>query len=788
MTKRIHKATKTPGSPERPTLRKRPLTTRTHKATKTRSNRPGWSVTFSHPRRRDARGKFGLKVRRGLGTTDAAKADRLVDQINALLADQSWWSLDRRAEAAQQFDSVVVSVFFDGIEVGKTKSKDLREGIIPLPMPKDRYARVMLVGATGAGKTTLLRHFIGSDHKRDRFPSTSTAKTTTADIEIVTAAGPFKAAITFMAEHEVRCAVDECLEAACESVIREHDDRRVAEALLEHREQRFRLSYPIGAWQQEQSGQEADNQYEMDYEDEDEAAEADTLADDEIVAADEITSNNERLGEYVARIREVATAAGKQTAKKRNAFQKMGNANQRQEWLEDFTDALYENQDFAQLSLDIMDTIAERFDLVASGDFDRSATGWPTLWRYEEKDRDTFLKQVRWFSSNHDQQFGRLLTPMVDGIRVRGPFQPGAAKLQDDDRRLVLLDGEGLGHSAKEATSVSTKVTEKFPEADMILLVDNAESPMQAASLELLRSVGSNGHGHKLAVAFTHFDHVKGDNLRTYSQKRNHVRASIGNAIVSLRESQGAPVTEILGRQLENNDFYLGGLDRPTDKIPPGFIKDMQDLLVRMRKSAEPSEPIDLAPIYNMDRLELALRDATDGFKNPWLGRLGLSYYEGIRKEHWGRIKALCRRIANRWDDEYNGLRPVANLVRQLQTSISLWLDNPAGWTREPANEDERQAAVNAIRRRVSVNIHKLAEKRLTTSHLADWQAAFAFSGRGSSQLRARQMAQIYDAAAPSITSVMEDDTTKVFLDEVVQIVRDAIEDAGGSLGQVRDE
>ena len=135
-----------------------------------------------------------------------------------------------------------------------------------------------------------------------------------------------------------------------------------------------------------------------------------------------------------------------------------------------------------------------------------------------------FLKQVRWFSSNHDRQFGRLLTPLVNGIRVCGTFHPATAELRDDDQRLVLLDGEGLGHSAKEANSVSTKVTEKFSDVEMILLVDTAQSPMQAAPMELLRSVGSSGHGHKLAVAFTHFDQVKGDNLRSYQQKRAHSR------------------------------------------------------------------------------------------------------------------------------------------------------------------------------------------------------------------------------------------------------------------------
>ena len=757
------------------------MTTTIYRASKTRSNRPGWSATFNHPRRTDARGKFGLKVRRGLGTADDAEADRLVNQLDVLLSDPSWWSLDRRADAEQRFASVTVAAFFDGIEVGKVRSKDLRETVLPLPTPEERYARVMLVGATGAGKTTLLRHLIGSDHRRDRFPSTSTAKTTTADIEIITGPGPFKAAITFMTEHEVRCAVDECLEAACESVARGHDDTRIAEALLEHREQRFRLSYPLGNWKQAQPGLLIDDEYDMDFDEPDEASKEDTLPDDETAGGAEIAENNDRLSGYVDRIKGIATTVGLNVVQERGDFLALKNANQRQDWLEHFTNALYENQDFGQLSLDIMDVLAERFELTVAGDFERSPTGWPMIWYYEEEDRVTFLRQVRWFSSNHDQQFGRLLTPLVDGVRVRGLFEPAATELQDDHRQLVLLDGEGLGHSAKEATSVSTKVTEKFAEVDMILLVDTSQSPLQAASLELLRSVGSSGHGHKLAVAFTHFDQVKGDNLGSYAKRRSHVRASIGNAIGSLRESLGAAVAEILEKRMENGDFYLGELDRPTGSIRPGFIKTMGQLMERMRQSADPVEIPDLAPSYNIARLELALRDAADGFKNPWLARLGLNFHEGIRKEHWGRVKALCRRIANRWEDEYDGLRPVADFVRQLQSSISLWLDSPSGWTRVPENEDDRQVAIDEIRKKVFSRIHELSKQRLITSHSRKWLTAFAYSGVGSSRDRAKEMSGIYDEAAPSVTSVL-DQTAQEFLGQVIQIVSDAVEEAGGSV------
>lgn len=752
-----------------------------YKATKTRSSRPGWSVTFRHPRRRDARGKYGLKVRRGLNTTDDVEADRLVAQLNILLADPTWWSLDRRMEAERQFAASVVSAYFDGIEVGVMNTKNLRDKVIPLPTPDDGYARVMLVGVTGAGKTTLLRHLIGSDHRRDRFPSTSTAKTTTADIEIIMKAGPFKAAITFMTEHETRCVVDECLEEACAAAVQDfqHDDSKIAEALLEHREQRFRLSYILGGWPQNQPDpeeDESDYQFDTDFESTDE----DSLAADEAVSDAERAANAELLREFVARIRKIAAEGRNRMTAGRGDFQDMENASRRQAWLDEFADLLIESEGFAQLSLDIMESIKERFDAVTVGEFERVAD-WPTIWRYEEKDRDTFLKQVRWFSSNDYRQFGRLLTPLVNGIRVSGAFYPAPA-LREDDQRLVLLDGEGLGHSAKEATSVSTKVTEKFADVEMILLVDTAQSPMQAAPMELLRSVGSSGHGHKIAVAFTHFDQVKGDNLGTPKQKRAHVRASIGNAIGNLRESLGAPVSETLEKKLEDNDFYLGGLDRPTGRIPRGIVNDMKKLLAMMQESAQLPELPEAAPIYHIAKLGLPLRDATDGFKSPWRGRLGLSQYEGIAKEHWARIKALCRRIAFRWDNfEYSGLRPVADLVRELQISISLWLDHPDSWIGQPADENERQAAIDRIRRQVSERIHTLANRRLIVDPSNGWGEAFELRGPGSSYDRADRMARIYEAAAPTVTSVMDVPAHK-FMDEIYQIVREAVEDAGGSV------
>lgn len=757
---------------------------RNYVAVKTRSSRPGWSVSFKHPLITDARGEFGLKVRRGLNTRDDYEADRLVGQINDLLADPRWWALDRKDEAGKYFDAVAVSAFYLGVEPGKGSSRDLREGIVSLPSTDEGYAHVMLVGPTGAGKTTLLRQLIGSHPIRDRFPSTSTARTTTADIEIVLSDSDYKAAVTFMSEHETRCNVDDCIEAACISAIRGSEDQDIALALLEHPEQRFRLSYPLGKWQEDEVDSEDEDQYELDYGYD--VEEEEDLGVDEAVADREIASNSEKLRDYVWRVKTLAESVRDLTCAERGyGFKDAKNAIKQQEWLESFVDQLYSSDAFGEISISIMDDIRHRFEQIEVGKFRYNARQeWPVLWHHEASQREEFLKQVRWFSSNHDKQFGRLLTPLVNGIRVSGPFTPLESELQDQDRRLVLLDGEGLGHSAKEATSISTKVTEKFHDADMVLLVDSAQSPMQAAPLELLRAVGSSGHGHKLAVAFTHFDQVRGDNLRSFTQKRDHVRGSIINALSSLRETVGAPVADILERRLLERDFYLGALDRPSDNIPRRDIGEMGKLMALMQSSTEKPELVEFGPMYKTARLELGLRDATDGFKSPWRGRLGLSYYEGVAKEHWGRIKALSRRIANRWDnDEYVDLKPKSDLVRELQSTVSRWLDNPYGWTREPESNDRERATINEIKQKVYQEIHMLAEDRLVVNHISDWRQAFAFRGTGSSFDRAAVMGQIYDEAAPSVSSRM-DPHSQAFLAEVMRIVRDAVHEANGSLDE----
>ena len=121
------------------------------------------------------------------------------------------------------------------------------------------------------------------------------------------------------------------------------------------------------------------------------------------------------------------------------------------------------------------------------------------------------------------------------------------------------------------------------------------------------------------------------------------------------------------------------------------------------------------------------------------------------------------------------------DLVARLNEAISRFLDVPVGWTREPADDQERQAAIAGIQRVVSSKVHELALRRIVERHLAEWRTAYDLRGKGSTFVRARAIRGIYDDAAPLPDAVMPP-PSKRFLAEVRRIVVNAIKTGGGEV------
>src|SRR4029077_12756527 len=116
-----------------------------------------------------------------------------------------------------------------------------------------------------------------------------------------------------------------------------------------------------------------------------------------------------------------------------------------EEIIEDNLDSELRKDDrFHRVVDSLVEEIEKRFDMLRIGAFEKNRQGWPVSWRYETTERAAFVSAVTRLSSNYAPLFGTLLTPLVNGIRVAGPFAP--AWQHDETVRLVVVDGEGLGH------------------------------------------------------------------------------------------------------------------------------------------------------------------------------------------------------------------------------------------------------------------------------------------------------------------------------------------------------
>ena len=748
-------------------------------ASKSRSEgRQSWAISFRHPLRTDARGKPGLKVRRGLGTSDEAEADKLVEQLNELLRDETFWSPSARAKAEQLYDPIVIDAFFSGIAVPMTDPIELREAEIPLPTRDEGYSHVLFVGTTGAGKTTALRHLIGSDPEKDRFPSTATGRTTTADIEVVTGPEPYRGVVTFLSRSAVRSFVQECVGNAILAASEDHGDDEVGRRLLQHPDQTFRLNYTLGSW--DVGDEEAeDDGWGFDV-DEPPSAEG---SDEGTPTVSERREYASVLRDFVSRIRDLSATAAKELARtlevEDSALQQ--DPETAESWLLEQAEA---DPAYGELLDDLLAAVLQRFDHLEQSEVARDTTGWPILWKFSSDSRDDFLERVRWFSSNYAPKFGRLLTPIVQGIRVQGPFYPAFTDVQP---RLVLLDGQGLGHTGDSASSITTHLTSRFDSADVILLVDSAQQPLQAASLAAVRAVAVGGHQEKLLIAFTHFDLVKGPNLRNPRAKREHLIAAARNGIAALRNEIGDVLVRSIDQTIESRCFTLGWLDQSSARLPSKVRGQLESLLEKFERSIDPRGLIPVKPVYDPASLLFAIQAATRDFHARWDARLGLTSMDGVRKEHWSRVKALNRRIANGWDVEYDTLRPIADLYSRLTEETSRFLERPVRWEEPGEDEELRAEATDSVRRSVSKALHGFTLERLIQDHLVDWVKAFSHAGRGSTFVRAQEIRHIYEQAAP-IPGVVMNMATNRFLDSVRQIVHAAIMDGGGKLQGARED
>lgn len=738
-------------------------------------NRDGWIIEFRHPLLKDPSGKTGKKIRRGLGTSNADEAEALVQHMNTLLSNESYWILTAKKFAEEVFPEGIINAFYDEVEYIVQDYKKRRDEVLPLKTPAEDYSRVLLLGATAAGKTTLLRQLMGTDPISEKFPATSTAKTTVFDTEIIFSEGIYKSVVTFYTESETRELIKESIKNSMKKFFTTNNEKEALRIFLEDEDQRFRLSYVLGKIKDKKRFSKYESTFSLD----------DQFLMDIRVTESEQVQYEEKIKIYSEQIKNITLNIVNKNNKEYASESTLNEEDKlvlEEIIISDILD--YDDDDLSSLTDDIIEEIKSRFSILSPSETVTEKFGWPIYWYKETADRNDFLKSIRFFSSNSSSMFGKLLTPLVSGMRVQGPFKP---HFLPNIPKLVIFDGEGLGHTPDTTSNLPSKIISSLDSIDAIILVDDAQSPMLASPNTVIKSTAISGHYRKLFLCFTHFDAVKGDNLATIQDKIDHIYGSVDNLLSKLENELGYDVKKFLVNHFNHSTYYLANLDqRFSDEPKFSFTQDqLLELINKLENVILPSQVSDVYPKYDVTTISVKIQNAAKRFHNIWEGYLyGSSSIPGIKKAHFTQLKALTRRLGYGWENEYNFLRPVSDFWTSFNEQISIFLSSPVSWRPSNPSDEDKSRKIDEIKKKVSSQIQSYAIDIIKNKMISEWQIAYDYSGRGSSIQRANKIDSIYHSVIP-ILAKEKDERVKNFVKDMLSIIKSTVKECGGDFTSI---
>lgn len=737
------------------------------------ANRTFFSIDFRHPVKKDRAGRFGLKVRRGLGTDDEEQAEQYLAEMNAVLADKSLHRPTARVEALARFSAIVVDAFYRDLEpVPSSRAAD-RDRHIALPTAEDGYASALLIGTTASGKSTLVRQFLGTSPDTERFPSTAPGRTTVSDQEFVLRPdGGYAAVVSLLPRDLVAVKVEDALVEAALAHLHGRARHEVARVMLSPREGRFRLSYILGSARSIIPQGSTEHAAAIDNGDD----------DDDDGLSDEQSSRATRVAEFTQRLIDLTNGVAQVIARLRNVdAPELCTGVDRDSVEQDIDTGLRDSMEFVDLVDDVLDEIALRFDDVALGEYEGGG-GWPHTWsiRAPETERTNFLSALRPFTGINAAQHGSLLTPLVEGIRVAGPFQP---KWQNSNEplRLVLIDGEGVGHNPETLRSLPGAVTDRIATVDRVILVDSASQPMLEGPTLVARTLERLGASAKLHLCFTHIDEMRrAENLPTLADKAAHVRDAAREVLHHLARELGRPHLQELERALDERTFFVAGID---EVLPDRarFTRGQLSNLARALRHA-PLAPAELtAPTYDLDNVVIAIAAAATDYVETYRSLLRLPSQRSAHPVAWQTAKAATRYASQFGLDGYGSFRPAADLARMLGERLARFLASPITFEPENCTEDAKESATARVRQELAKRLDPWIREQLLSKPLTLWVRAYEHRGSGSTRLRALDIDVLNLAAVPPSSEEGDAESTR-FRTEVKQLVIDAIREGGGHI------
>jgi hypothetical protein len=557
---------------------------------------------------------------------------------------------------------------------------------------------IYLLGDTGAGKTCLVRQLLGTTP--ENFPSVRRVRTTVAPTEfIITNESTFRAGFIIRPAAVIAQFVTEILEQFVTSgfhAVRAQDDADLSDVLADSPDQRFRLRCFLDEQTRRQIAQQ--------------------LSTNIIPAL--VTWADEHFPQE----------------KDESTILALG--------LEECSDAL------DAIKSRVLEIIASQ--IKAACDCTSDAP-YPEMFAFETSNRSDFIQRLKRFLSVEEGS----VSPAVEKARVRGKLR---SQILPEELELVVVDGEGIGHDAREARLLSTRHFDYFYDSDAIVLVEDSETPFRAGGKSALAAIEKSGYLSKMCLAFSRLDLVQADEEGREFQIRE-VEKALRNVLHALREEQVA---------IEKSRIDVRFLGNMHQHVPDLETQEqMRSLLLEIQQRHGAVRTLFVAPRYDYELLAGFLAQATAALRQSWAG-----YIRGegnARAAPWQTQKAFTKRMSWRWD-EYRYLKPVAELSDLLKTHLRNLVFHPIGWA-EDITVSHQAECVELLRGELSNELIKFVRRELIDDHHPKWGDAANLSGGGSTYPRRRLIMEVIESSAPDLTG----GRPRAFKDAVKALIENAI-------------
>jgi hypothetical protein len=557
-----------------------------------------------------------------------------------------------------------------------------------------------LLGDTGAGKTCLVRQILGTT--AESFPSVKRVRTTVAPTEfIITNEPTFSAAFVFRPDTEISQFIVEIIEQAVTAAFvakrAGEETPDLVDTLGDSPDQRFRLRCFLSENARNEIAQEISDQ----------------IVPKIAVWAKTNFPNDDDNATILKLALEGAFAA-----------------------------------DIEKIKARVVNTITAQVKAKCGLS---AGPVFPSTFTFKEADRTGFIHRLKGFLSVEEGS----ISPAVAKARVRGKLR---SPLLPENMELIVIDGEGIGHDAREARVLSTRHFDYFYSSDAVVLVEDSETPFRAGGKGALSAIVKNGYLPKTSLAFSRLDLVESDTPGRAHQIRE-VEKGLRNVLHALREDQ----VNIDRQRLDVRFMSKMHEHQPDEETQ----KEILSLLEAVRQKHAAAKARFVAPQYDFELLAGFLVRATASLRQAWAG-----YITGagsVQPVPWQTQKAFTRRMS--WQlDEYRYLKPVAEFADNLVTSLDGFLTHPVGWVEE-ITESHKLECLNLLTREVSNELINFVRQEVVGGQHPNWVVAADKSGTGSTFERRQIIMDIIQTSAPDLTS----EKARVFKNAVKSLIETAI-------------